>query len=171
MAPRNGPFVTWRIDVLDIYSSCAYIGPRSNNGKQQQTGATGQTVDNGFSEEIDAIQAATLRSLASAHRVRLIHLLSAGPRDVRDIAAALHLSQTATSQQLAALRSAGLVEGSRDGRSVTYQLTDPDIAVACGLMRAALVHRLMRLGRLAAAAAPDVPPSAAASKPLEAVTR
>ena len=128
-------------------------------------------VDTGFSEEIDAMQAATLRALASAHRVRLVHLLSAGPRDVRDIAAGLNLSQVAASQHLAALRSAGLVEGSRDGRSVTYQLADPDISVACGLMRTVLVRRLMRLGNVAAAAATDAAPMRTAPTPLEAVTR
>ncbi|MBI3750386.1 MAG: helix-turn-helix transcriptional regulator [Chloroflexi bacterium] len=108
----------------------------------------------GFNEEIDAIQGSTLRTLASPHRVRLVHLLSAGPRDVRDIAAGLNLSQTATSQHLAALRSAGLVEATRDGRSVSYRLADPDIATACNLMRTVLVRRLSRLGLLAAAAEP-----------------
>jgi DNA-binding transcriptional ArsR family regulator len=81
-----------------------------------------------------------------------VHLLSAGPRDVRDIAAALDLGQAATSQHLAALRGLGIVEASRDGRSVSYQLTDPDVAVACGLMRGVLVRRLTRLGHIAAAA-------------------
>ena len=104
-----------------------------------------------YSEEVDTIQAATLRTLASAHRVRLVHLLSAGPRDVRDIADGLQLSQAATSQHLAALRAAGLVDSSRDGRSVSYRLADPDIATACGLMRQVLVRRLSRLGHVAAA--------------------
>jgi DNA-binding transcriptional ArsR family regulator len=111
----------------------------------------------GYSEELDAIQASVLRTLASAHRVRLIHLLSAGPRDVRDIAEGLHLGQAATSQHLAALRTAGLVEASRDGRTVSYRLADGDIAVACNLMRATLVRRLARLGHLAAAAERRLP--------------
>jgi DNA-binding transcriptional ArsR family regulator len=111
-----------------------------------------------LTDEIDALQSATLRALASPHRVRLVHLLSAGPRDVRDIAAGLTMSQVATSQHLAALRSAGLVESTRDGRSVSYQLADPDIAVACDLMRAVLVRRLSRLGHLAAAAEPRLSP-------------
>jgi DNA-binding transcriptional ArsR family regulator len=122
----------------------------------------------GYSEEIDAIQASILRALASPHRVRLVHLLSAGPRDVRDIAAALNLSQTATSQQLGALRGVGVVEATRDGRSVSYQLADPDIAVACNLMRAVLVRRLSRLGNLAATAAESrlaVRPVARAARP------
>lgn len=104
------------------------------------------------SEEIDELQAAGLRALSSPHRVRLIHLLVGGPREVHDIGVALGLGQTATSQHLAALRAAGLVEATRDGRSVAYRLADPDIAVACGLMRNVLVRRLDRLGHLASVA-------------------
>ena len=104
------------------------------------------------SEEIDELQAAGLRALSSPHRVRLIHLLVDGPREVHDIGDALGIGQTATSQHLAALRAAGLVEATRDGRSVAYRLADPDIAIACGLMRNVLVRRLDRLGHLAAAA-------------------
>lgn len=107
----------------------------------------------GFNDEIDEIQATSLRALASPHRVRLVHLLIDGPREVRDIAAALGLGQAPTSQHLSALRSVGLVEASRDGRLVTYRLADPDIARACTLMRAVLVRRLTRLGRVAAAEA------------------
>ena len=62
------------------------------------------------------------------------------------------MGQPAASQHLAAMRSAGLVEPIRDGRSVSYRLTDPSILAACELMRAVLVRRLSRLGDLAAAA-------------------
>jgi ArsR family transcriptional regulator len=104
------------------------------------------------SEEIDELQAAGLRALSSPHRVRLIHLLTEGPREVHEIGLALGLGQTATSQHLAALRAVGLVEATRDGRSVAYRLADPDIAVACALMRNVLVRRLSRLGHLATVA-------------------
>jgi hypothetical protein len=49
------------------------------------------------------------------------------------------------------MRAVGLVEASRDGRSVSYHLSDPQILAACGLMRDVLVRRLSRLGDLAAA--------------------
>lgn len=108
-------------------------------------------MDTIFSEEIDQLQATSLRALSSPHRVRVVHLLGDGPRDVTAIGLALGLSQTATSQHLAAMRAAGLVEAHRDGRTVTYQLVDPDVARACGLMRAVLIRRLTRLGKAAAA--------------------
>jgi DNA-binding transcriptional ArsR family regulator len=101
--------------------------------------------------DIDELQASMLRSLASAHRLRILHLLGERPCEVNEVARELGMSQTATSQHLGAMRSAGLVEAIRDGRSVTYRLSDPQILAACGLMRAVLVRRLSRLGDLAAA--------------------
>ena len=60
------------------------------------------------------------------------------------------MSQPNTSQHLAVMRAAGVVEAERDGREVRYRLADPDVMVACGLMRAVLERRLTRLGEMAA---------------------
>ena len=106
----------------------------------------------GATHDIDELQASMLRSLASAHRLGILHLLGAGPFEVNEIARELGLNQAAASQHLAAMRSVGLVEAVRDGRTVNYRLADPQILAACELMRAVLVRRLSRLGDLAAAA-------------------
>ena len=58
-------------------------------------------------------------------------------------------SQPNVSQHLAVLRTAGLVDAERDGREVRYRLADPDVMVACGVMRSVLERRLTRLGRMA----------------------
>jgi DNA-binding transcriptional ArsR family regulator len=105
-----------------------------------------------LADEIDAIQATVLRALASPNRLRIVHRLGAGPLDVTELARTLGITQAATSQHLAAMRSAGIVEAHRDGRSVRYGLADPGFLNACDLMRNALVRRLTRLGDLAAAA-------------------
>jgi DNA-binding transcriptional ArsR family regulator len=101
-------------------------------------------------DEIDAIQVSLLRTMASVHRLRIIHLLGNGSLEVHELADQLGLQQAATSQHLAAMRAAGLVEGDRDGRAMRYRLTDSQINTACELMRDALVRRLSRLGDLAA---------------------
>jgi DNA-binding transcriptional ArsR family regulator len=93
--------------------------------------------------DIDELQASMLRSLASAHRLRILHLLGAQLFEVNEIARDLGLNQAAVSQHLEAIR---------DGRTVRYRLADPQILAACELMRAVLVRRLSRLGDLAAAA-------------------
>ena len=103
-----------------------------------------------LTDDLDELQASVLRSLSSRTRLRFIHALATGPCEVHDLADALGLSQTATSQHLAALRSAGIVEANRDGRAVAYRLSDPELAVACDLFRAVLVRRLAYLGDLAA---------------------
>jgi DNA-binding transcriptional ArsR family regulator len=113
--------------------------------------------------DIEELQASLLRSLASAHRLRILHLL--GERsscEVNELASALGLGQAATSQHLGAMRRAGLVESVRDGRNQRYEVADPQILAACGLMREVLVRRLSRMGDLAAAASaaqPDLVPS------------
>ncbi|HLB44181.1 MAG TPA: metalloregulator ArsR/SmtB family transcription factor [Candidatus Limnocylindrales bacterium] len=103
-----------------------------------------------LTEDLDELQASVLRALSSRARLRFIHALATGPCEVHDLADALGLSQAATSQHLAALRSAGVVEATRDGRVVEYRLSDPDLAAACDLFRAVLVRRLTHLGDLAA---------------------
>ena len=103
-------------------------------------------------EDLDELQASVLRTLSSPTRLRLIHLLASGPCEVHELVDALGLSQAATSQHLAALRAAGIVEATRDGRAVEYRLVDADLARACELLRNVLVRRLAHLGDLAATA-------------------
>jgi DNA-binding transcriptional ArsR family regulator len=106
----------------------------------------------GAMDDIDSIQASLLRALASPHRLRIVHLLGRAPCEVNELARELGMSQAAASQHLAAMRSVGVVDAVRDGRSVRYALSDPEILAACSLMREALVRRLSRLGDLAASA-------------------
>ena len=60
------------------------------------------------------------------------------------------------------LRAAGIVEAERDGREVRYRLADPDVMVACGIMRGVLERRLRRLADLSTAS--DVPTEPAATR-------
>jgi ArsR family transcriptional regulator len=102
--------------------------------------------------DIEVIQASLLRALASVHRLRIIHLLGTGRVEVHELATELQLPQATVSQHLAAMRSVGLVAATREGRTVWYELTDPEILLACDLMRDVLVRRLSALGDLAVAA-------------------
>jgi DNA-binding transcriptional ArsR family regulator len=102
-------------------------------------------------DEITSLQAGILKVLASPARLEILHLLADGPIEVSGIAEAIGASQPNASQHLAVLRVAGLVEAVRHGREIRYALTDPDVIVACGVMRGVLQRRLARLGRLAEA--------------------
>jgi ArsR family transcriptional regulator len=103
-------------------------------------------------DEITILQAEVLRTLASPRRLEILHALARGPIEVGRLAEAIGASQPNVSQHLAVLRGAGLVEAVRDGREVRYGLVDPDVMVACGLMRNVLERRLTRLGEMAASA-------------------
>lgn len=96
------------------------------------------------------LQAEVLKTLASPRRLEILHALADGPVEVRRLASAIHATQPNVSQHLAVLRTAGLVEAERDGRVVRYRLTDPDVMVACALMRTVIERRLTRLGDMAA---------------------
>jgi len=104
-------------------------------------------------DEITNLQAAVLKTLANPRRLDILHALANGPIEVGRLAATIGASQPNVSQHLGILRSAGLVEAVRVGREVRYGLLDPDVMVACGLMRSVLERRLTRLGAIAARAA------------------
>jgi DNA-binding transcriptional ArsR family regulator len=108
-------------------------------------------------DEITILQAEVLKTLASPRRLEILHRLSEGPREVGRLAVELGLSQPNVSQHLSVLRSAGMVEAQRDGREVRYHLSDPDVMVACGMMRGVLERRLARLAALSASRPPAEP--------------
>jgi len=118
-------------------------------------------------DPINVLQADVLKTLASPRRLEIIHRLAEGPCEVTRLAAELGMSQPNVSQHLAVMRSAGVVERERDGREVIYRLADPDIVVACGLMRSVLQRRLSRLADLSAERPADDRP--ASEPPRESV--
>jgi DNA-binding transcriptional ArsR family regulator len=101
-------------------------------------------------DDITILQAEVLKTLASPRRLDILHALAPGPLEVGRLADLIGASQPNVSQHLAVMRSAGVVEAERDGREVRYRLVDPDVMVACDLMRAVLKRRLNRLGAIAA---------------------
>ncbi len=126
-------------------------------------------------DEITVLQAEVLKTLASPRRIAILHELARGPIEVGRLAEAIGASQPNVSQHLAVLRTAGIVEAERDGREVRYRLADPDVMVACALMRAVLERRLTRLGEvaagaLAAEAGTEAATAPAPPRPLEPVS-
>jgi ArsR family transcriptional regulator len=113
-------------------------------------------------DDITILQAEVLKTLASPRRIEIIHVLARGPLEVGRLAEVIGASQPNVSQHLSVLRTAGIVEAERDGREVRYRLSDPDVTVACALMRGVLERRLTRLGQMAASSS-----AAAAPTPTE----
>jgi ArsR family transcriptional regulator len=103
-------------------------------------------------DEITILQAQVLKILASPRRLEILHWLAEGPIEVGRLAEALGVSQPNVSQHLAVMRSAGIVDAVRDGRETRYRLIDPEVLVACAVMRGVLERRVDRLARVADAA-------------------
>ena len=62
------------------------------------------------------------QALADPSRRAIFESLTRGEAAVKDLTARFHISQPAVSQHLAALKSAGLVRGRREGRAVYYRV-------------------------------------------------
>ena len=91
-----------------------------------------------------------LRSMANENRLMILCLLADGERSVGEIETLTGARQPAVSQQLARLRTDGIVESRRDGKSIHYSL-------CCGRTRR-LLEELRKLYRAAAAVAPSADP-------------
>lgn len=100
-------------------------------------------------DRVYEMQASVLRMLAHPRRLEMLHLLADGPLEVGRIAQRLGISQPNASQHLALLRSSGLVEVERNGREIRYRLTDPEVMVACSIMRGFLERRINDLSGVA----------------------
>ena len=72
-------------------------------------------------------KAAMFRTLGHPARVRILELLHDGELSVGALQEALGLDSGGTSQHLAALRRIGLVESRREGTSVFYRASDPQV--------------------------------------------
>jgi DNA-binding transcriptional ArsR family regulator len=77
-----------------------------------------------------AIERATdiFRALSNPLRVAIVRELARGDRAVHELVDALDVAQPRISEHLAILRAARLVEGRREGRTVTYHLVDEHVA-------------------------------------------
>src|SRR6266542_4072905 len=97
-----------------------------------------------LSDASAAALAETFRALGDLTRVRLLDALARSELCVQDLAARLHLTESAVSHQLRLLRNMRLVRTRRDGRLVFYALDDQHIV---GLFEQGLEHVEEREGR------------------------
>jgi rhodanese-related sulfurtransferase/DNA-binding transcriptional ArsR family regulator len=67
------------------------------------------------------------KALSSPHRIELLELLAQGPRTVESLSKLADMTLPNTSAHLQVLRSAGLVESTKEGLYVAYRLSDPSV--------------------------------------------
>lgn len=89
--------------------------------------------------------AATLQALAAPSRLLILGQLRKAPATVGDLARCVQMEQSAVSHQLRLLRTLGLVDGRRQGRTVVYALYDDHVAQ---LLDQAIYHvEHLRMGK------------------------
>jgi DNA-binding transcriptional ArsR family regulator len=99
------------------------------------------------------------QAIASPTRRALLDALSTGESNVSELVAQLSITQSAVSQQLGILKSAGLVSERSDGRFRRYRLEAAplgEVEAWVGRYRAAIERQLDVLGRVLDAM-PDLP--------------
>jgi len=90
------------------------------------------------------------RTLGHPVRIRVLELLQDGPRPVHELLAQIEVEQSNLSQQLAVLRRAGLVASERDGATVSYRLSAPEVPELLRAARQILASVLTQQGELLA---------------------
>jgi len=92
----------------------------------------------GLSRPLYQMKADFFKTLGHPIRIRVLELLSERERPVSEMLSEIGVEAANLSQQLSILRRAGLVTARREGLSVTYELTSPDIAALLAAARAIL---------------------------------
>lgn len=93
------------------------------------------------------------RTLGHPVRIRVLELLAAGPKAVHELLDAIDVEQSNLSQQLAVLRRTGLVMSTRDGNTVRYACSRPEVVDL--LAAARLIIRDVRSDQVLAVEEPD----------------
>jgi ArsR family transcriptional regulator len=77
------------------------------------------------STELQTLKAQFFKSLAHPVRIRILEILVRGEAQVQELQKTLDLDQPIVSQQLARLRSSGIVVSRKEGTATFYSLADP----------------------------------------------
>jgi len=88
------------------------------------------------------------QALASGPRLEILELLIQSPRNVDSVAKVMRLPIANISQHLQTLKQAGLVTATRNGRSMIYEVTGPDIIELLLLLQKIAKDRFAEIDRL-----------------------
>lgn len=82
------------------------------------------------------------KALGHPARIRILEVLSDGPRSVGDLLPRINLEASHLSQQLGVLRRAGLVTTRKEGAMVIYSLSDGQMADLLAVAKRMLIRSL-----------------------------
>lgn len=101
-----------------------------------------------LAQEVSQLEADFCFALSDPTRILMLYALSDGPRNVTEIANELQITQPSASRHLKVMRERGLVNATRKGTNITYQLADERVIQALDLLRASMRDGLARRARL-----------------------
>jgi DNA-binding transcriptional ArsR family regulator len=95
-----------------------------------------------LSRPISELKAELFKALAHPARVRVLELLSEGERSVSDMQPMVGIETSHLSQQLGVLRRAGLLTTRKEGSSVIYAISDPELVELLAVAKRILINSL-----------------------------
>jgi ArsR family transcriptional regulator len=101
-----------------------------------------------LAQEVSQLEANLCFALADPTRILLLYALDEQPRNVTELTNELNITQPTTSRHLKILRDRGLVTATRQGVTITYQLTDRRLIQALDLLRGVLRDNITRSASL-----------------------
>jgi DNA-binding transcriptional ArsR family regulator len=93
-------------------------------------------------QEISQLEANFCSALSDPNRLLILYALNDGPLNVTELTNELKITQPTISRHLKVLRERGLVHTTRQGTSITYQISDKRLIQALDLLRTVMRERL-----------------------------
>ncbi len=103
-----------------------------------------RVIDKALRQELDELVANMCKALNDPKRLLVLYALADGSHTVSELCEILDAPQSNTSQHLAVLRSAGMVETERKGNSVIYSLRHPKAVGVIDDLRGIMADELDR---------------------------
>ena len=105
-------------------------------------------VTPGLQQEISQLEADFCFALSDPTRILMLYALDAKPLNVTELTNELNIPQPTASRHLKVLRERGLVNTTRQGTTITYQLSDKRLIQALDLLRSVMRDRLTQRASL-----------------------
>jgi ArsR family transcriptional regulator len=99
-------------------------------------------ITTSLKQEISQLEANFCFALSEPTRILILYALSETPRNVSELTKELGSNQPTISRHLKVLRDRGLVLTSRQGTTVTYQLSDKRLIEALDVLRSIMRDQL-----------------------------
>ncbi len=105
-------------------------------------------ISKALTQEVSQIEADLCSAFTDPTRILILYALDEKPRNVTELTLELQIPQPTTSRHLKVLRDRGLVIFERQGKTVTYRLSDKRLIEALDLLRSVLRDRIAYRSKL-----------------------